>query len=207
MKKLIWGLLSNKILRAIFFINRQNELSNWKFEDNTNQAPHLLKQNLISYYRVKLNYSTLIETGTYLGEMILAQMNWFDKIYSIELDKKLYEYNKKQFANNYKIELIHGDSGKSLKLILDKINTPAVIFLDGHYSGGITAKGELMCPIYNELDLIFQSIYPHLIIIDDRRLFNGNEDYPIYDDLIKYINTKKSNIKIELFDDLIILHQ
>jgi hypothetical protein len=207
MKKLIWGLFSNSSLRAIFFFNRQKELSNWNIEDYTDQAPHLLKQNLISYYRVKLNYRILIETGTYLGEMVLAQMNWFDKIYSIELDKKLYRYNKKQFGSNKKIELIQGDSGKSLKYILDIIDKPAIIFLDGHYSGGITAKGELMCPIYNELDLIFNSNLPHLIIIDDRRLFNGNDDYPIFDDLKAYINLKKSNLKIDLFDDLIIIEQ
>jgi hypothetical protein len=63
--------------------------------------------------------------------------------------------------------------------------------LDGHWSGGDTAKGDKDCPLIEELVTIVGDFkYKALIIIDDYRLFGtkGNEDWSdITDDNIKNV--------------------
>jgi hypothetical protein len=44
-----------------------------------------------------------------------------------------------------------------LPLIIKDLNEPAIFWLDGHYSSGITAKGDKICPIFEELDSIFNN--------------------------------------------------
>ena len=53
--------------------------------------------------------------------------------------------------------IVQGDSGKVLSEILLEINEPAIFWLDGHYTAGITARGVKECPIFEELDCIFNT--------------------------------------------------
>ena len=78
------------------------------------------------------------------------------------------------------ITILHGDSGEVLEQVLARINKPCLFWLDGHYSGGVTAKGSLETPIQKELTHIFNhpQAHNHIILIDDARLFTGQDDYP-----------------------------
>ena len=55
------------------------------------------------------------------------------------------------------VELLHGDSGTELGNVMNKINQPALFWLDGHYSAGVTAKGDKDTPIYEELVCILNA--------------------------------------------------
>lgn len=97
-----------------------------------------------------------------------------------------------------------GDSGIILSKVMAQINEPAIFWLDGHYSAGITAKGRKECPILEELETIFASQkLNHTILIDDARLFNGINDYPNIEELKKFIKSKISNFSFEIEDDVI----
>ena len=52
----------------------------------------------------------LIETGTYYGDMIQAQLENFDYIISIELGYDLFCKAVKRFENNKNVLIINGDS-------------------------------------------------------------------------------------------------
>ena len=74
--------------------------------------------------------------------MIAALKTDFELLYSIELDGKLFLRAQKKFKKVNNIRLIFGDSGGKSKEVMALIDRPTLFYLDGHYSGGITAKGE-----------------------------------------------------------------
>ena len=95
-----------------------------------------------------------METGTYYGDMIAAMMPQFDAIYSIELSDELYDRARRRFRGSDKVTLIHGDSAVELAAIVRGLDRPALFWLDGHYSGGETAKGATETPVLAELEQI-----------------------------------------------------
>jgi hypothetical protein len=166
---------------------------------NITNPPHIVKQSIIQKYQQKSKARVLIETGTYLGDMIYAQLSHFDLIYSVELSNELFERAKKRFINEAKVKLFQGDSGEVLDSIVTKLDQPAIFWLDGHYSGGITAKANKDCPVVEELTAILKSSHKHVILIDDARLFTGENSYPTLDEIRNLFNKhgKKCSIKIE----------
>ena len=168
--------------------------------------PHIIKQQTIKNFGRKFRLEVLIETGTYYGDMVETMKNYFSQIYSIELSKELYEKAKEKFVREKKIKIIHGDSGVELKKLLSNIKEPVLFWLDGHYSGGITAQGDKDTPIYEELNHIFNAnLEKYVIIIDDARLFGDSNypDYPSIKELIGFVKTNISDVKIKVKDDMI----
>lgn len=178
-------------------------IEEWQKNGSPLPPPHIVKQSIIKEYQQKYGYKILIETGTYLGDMVEAQKQNFNKIHSIELSNKLYLKAKKRFRNDENIYLYEGDSGKVLRSIMPLLNESSIFWLDGHYSAGITAKGEKICPIFEELDSILISPYKHILLIDDARLFTGKDDYPTIDELNQYLISKSINYDFEIKWDTI----
>ena len=127
------------------------------------------------------DYPTFVETGTYRGSTTMAMAKIFNKVFTIELQEFLFVEAKATFErNNFtNIQPLLGDSSEKLKDILGEIKGNSVFFLDGHWSGGITAKGNKDCPLLEELKIINSFSGKAVIIIDDYRLFNTrrNEDW------------------------------
>lgn len=182
---------------------KEKTVAKWEKNGRTIPPPHAVKQKVINSFRQKFSAQVLVETGTFQGEMVYAQRNNFEKIYSIELSHELFETAKKRLKAFPNIELLEGDSGKILKDLIKKINIPALFWLDGHYSGFETAKADVETPVMQELEIIFSSTAEHVILIDDARLFNGQNDYPQIDELEKFVLQKKSNYKFAVEDDII----
>jgi hypothetical protein len=183
--------------------NQETQYKNWEKNGKPVPPPHLVKQKIISGYQKKFGIDVLIETGTFLGDMIEAQKNNFKKIYSIELSDMLYKKAGKRFRDSENVTLVLGDSGKKLPEILSQLNEPAIFWLDGHYSAGDTAKGDTECPIYEELDAILLKTHQkHIILIDDARCFDGTGDYPTIKSIENYIMTRQPDYKIEVEYDV-----
>lgn len=182
------------------------ELEQWEREGRPVPPPHVIKQKNLLDFAAKYKVKVLVETGTYLGEMIEAMSPHFERIYSIELSEVLHAKAQRRFKKRDYIHLIHGDSGKELKTLLRLLKQPAVFWLDGHYSAGITAKGEKDTPIYEELEHIFNARdLGHVIIIDDARCFGSDPGYPSRDDIKKFIKTHREHANIvERYDSIII---
>jgi SAM-dependent methyltransferase len=141
---------------------------------------HAMKQMAIKKISEFYSLSTLIETGTYLGEMVSACLANFSKIISIELSKELHDRAQEVFREAHNVTLVHGDSGKVFRTLVPTLKSPCLFWLDGHYSSGITAKGSKDTPILEELNSIGIGQYSlqSAILIDDARCFDGTGDYP-----------------------------
>jgi hypothetical protein len=195
------------MLKTLFkkkiIIDHEQELADWEKKGKPFPPPHIVKQKAIAEYATQSGTTTLVETGTYLGDMVEAQKNRFDKIYSIELSEKLHKKALKRFNGNHNITLLQGDSGTKIAEVVAELNTPAIFWLDGHYSGGITAKADKDCPVPEELHAIFNSTVDHIILIDDARLFDGTNDYPAIGQIQDIIQHYKKNYTIENKEDII----
>ena len=186
------------------WLKRREIMNSWRKNGYSVPVPSIVKQRVIINYQKKYNCSTFIETGTYLGDTVEALKTKFKKVISIELGMDLYINAKERFLNDKNIEIFQGDSGKVLPQIVLGLKDPAIFWLDGHYSAGITAKGDKICPILEELDAIFDnSNLNHILLIDDARDFVGEGDYPTIDRLTDYIKSKNERYKVQVKHDII----
>jgi len=201
---LLYYLLRNWLDRKTRGKRQKRELREWEMKGMPVPPPHIIKQRVLRRYAEEYSLKILVESGTYQGEMVEAMKAIFIKIYSIELNEQLFDDAKKRFKSAKHIELIHGDSGKELKNVMKKINEPALFWLDGHYSGGVTARGGKDTPIYEELHCILNAKnLGHVIIIDDAREFGTNPAYPSLEELKQFIRSKNENVKIAVQNDSI----
>jgi len=173
-----------------------------------NIPTHTEKEYLVKAYSKMFKCRTLIETGTYFGEMVSKVKDDFKKIISIELNPILADRAKQLFSNLEHITIIQGDSGIMLKDVLIDIDDSCLFWLDGHYSGGCTTKGEKDTPIMEELNCIFDHpVQNHVILIDDARCFNGENDYPTLEKLKYFVFTKNPDWSFEAENDVIRIHK
>lgn len=179
----------------------------WIIKNKPAPPPHFIKQRIIKQYGRKYSLKSFIETGTNEGDTIIAVKDIFKKIYSIELDKQLFNKAKNKFQSNININIFNGDSSTILPVLLEKIDEPVLFWLDGHYSGGVTAKGILNTPIYMELNSIFNhKVKNHVILIDDARLFIGKDDYPKLEEIEELAKSNKYS-KFKILNDIIVITQ
>lgn len=186
----------------------QRALRSWEKQGRPSPPPHVVKESLIKEYAKKFHTGILIETGTYLGNMVYAMRKSFTRILSFELDQKLYEAARKRFAADEHIRIIHGDSGALLGDHLATIAEPCLFWLDGHYSGGITAKATLETPIKSELEnILSHPVEGHVILIDDARCFTGANDYPTIQELRDFVFERKREWHFAVETDVIRIHE
>jgi len=171
---------------------------------NLNKTPSsgLEKRRLVLNIAKSKNFNNFVETGTYLGEMVNEIKDKFKKVYSIEIDKKLYSKAKRRFKKYKHIRIVKGDSCERLAKIINKLEGPTIYWLDAHYSGGITSFGNRQTPVRGELSEILQNWKKDsIILIDDARRFNGKKGYPSLQEIGKI--AEKNNLKVLIAHDVI----
>ena len=165
-------------------------------------VPHMLKQRVIREYAGRFRLRTLVETGTYMGDMVWAMRNEFDDIYSIELDLELHAKAVRRFRARSNVHLYRGDSAAVLDAVLDLLAGPALFWLDGHYSAGVTARSEKDTPVLQEVGMLLSCHERgHVILIDDARCF-GHGDYPSLAELGTLVG-ERPELAMEVADDII----
>ena len=142
-----------------------------------------------------------METGTYLGDTLAKLCDDFDGLQSIELSADYYARAVSRFASRPQVRLINADSTTGLETALSRLSDGRAIFwLDAHYSGGDTARGQSNTPVESELRAILA--YPQrsdIILVDDLRYFwqarpgfrqhDALLGYPSMRDLIGLLNS------------------
>jgi len=178
----------------------------WRLLGSKKPANMFRKQQIITRLQKKTGIKVFVETGTFRGDMTVAQHKYFEKLFTIELGYDLYLKAQKRFEAFPNIKGLFGNSSEVMHKIIDEINEPAIFWLDGHYSGGITAKGDLVCPIFGELDAIFRKRgIKHVLCIDDARLFDGTNDYPTVQQVKDYFLLKGVEYSFNIVDDIMII--
>jgi len=193
----IYELINPIFQRYLLFI--------WVCNGKTSTTPHLIKQQVVRKYATEYGLNTFVETGTYLGAMVDAVKNIFDKVYTIEIDKKLYERAKKKFASDHNVTVLSGDSGEVLPKVLTKLKTPTLFWLDAHYSGGITARGEVETPILEELKQVLKHKKDKVILVDDAVSFVGKGGYPSLGNVKELATKRYKNHSFRVEENIIVI--
>ncbi len=167
----------------------------WKLQGQPIPQPHAVKEYFLKKILLKTGIRTLVETGTFKGDMVAIMRPYCFHISSIELNQTLFERAVKRFENDPDVKIYQGDSGKIMPEVIGNINTPIVFWLDGHYSAGETSKGDLDTPILREIEHIANHHHAkeHILLIDDARCFDGTNDYPTQAALEEFLKSKGFN--------------
>jgi hypothetical protein len=197
-----------RILDVIQDYRHKRDYRKWLKAGQPIPPPHTLKQMTVKQFARGHGIRIFVETGTYLGDMIQAIKNSFQTIYSIELSSDLYERAKEKFRNQKHVNIVEGDSSELLGHILDNVNEPCLLWLDGHYSEGITAKGKKETPILEELKAILNHpVKNHVILVDDARCFTGENEYPTIETLRELILSSYPDYVFRVEHDIIRAYQ
>lgn len=140
-------------------------------------------QNYISNFGCK----NFVETGTGRGTGLSHALKYnFEKLYTIEIIKDLYDYCRNKFTDQ-RLSLINSDSLTGLSSILSSLDTsPTLFWLDAHFPGAdfhynsydhLSDVPELHKPLKNEISLINNNRkhIKDVFIIDDLQIY---EDGP-----------------------------
>lgn len=167
-------------------------------------TPHVVKRRVVREYAARYGTPYFVETGTYLGDMTAAMLRRFERLYSIELSAALHEKAVARFGRHENVRILQGDSAAQLDSILPHCDRPTLFWLDAHWSGGNTARGEIDTPIVSELDAIFRGAkHDPIILVDDARCFVGVDSYPTIDELRARVAQWRSDYDLTVERDII----
>jgi hypothetical protein len=184
---------------------KQNRtIRRWERKGRPVPPPDIVKHNTLKEYAKKYFLNVFIETGTFNGDTVEAMKGTFEKIISIELSTTFFEKASERFKPDKHISIIQGDSGTVLGSIAGGLKQPALFWLDGHYSGGDTARGATDTPVFEELAHILGSPERrHVVIIDDVHCFGADPGYPTIEELKKFILSMRKEVSISIKDNSI----
>jgi hypothetical protein len=172
--------------------------------------PHsYLKYLTIDRARRDTNGRTFVETGTFLGGTAYRCSKVFERVYTIELDTELARRARQNLAGCQNVEVIQGDAMVELeKVFAARPVERAVVFLDGHFSGEMTAKGDIEEPAILELQVLEKHRNQiSAIVIDDFRNFGEEPGHPPKWELLRAIDCHlpRADFNVQIQNDQVII--
>ena len=173
----------------------------WILRGRPARSPHLLKQRVVREYGERFGLPTLVETGTYYGEMVAAMKNHFERIYSIEYVPELASRATRKFARDEHVRIFCGDSRLVMPEVLALMEGPALFWLDAGYYGwvGIRTNEQRLSA---ELEMILSHRFPHIILLDDARGLIGRDGIPSVADVKSYVESTFPQRSVEVEYDI-----
>jgi hypothetical protein len=175
----------------------------WKLRGEPVRSPHLVKQRAVQEYAERYALRTLVETGTYYGEMVAAMRRRFDQIYSVEFDSVLAHRAQKKFSRWPHIHILQGDSQRVVPELLQSLDQPALFWLDAGYYGWAGLQGNKQ-RLTSELEAVLgHRIQNHVILMDDARGLNGQNGAPTVEQLKQRIEAEFTGRSVEVKHDIL----
>jgi glycosyltransferase involved in cell wall biosynthesis len=144
------------------------------------------RAHLLSLFHAR-GHRTLLESGTFVGDTVEYFMPHAARIISVEVEPKLFADAQRKFLGVPNVELVFGDALHLVPEIVDQLEDPPLIWLDGHFSEGVTGSGDEIEPAASILARLGAVRTPAgtTIVVDDLRLFGEHPDFPGLDELVQ----------------------
>jgi hypothetical protein len=173
----------------------------WILRGRPLRSPHLLKQRVVREYGDRFGLKTLVETGTYYGEMVAAMKGRFDHIYSVEFVPELAARAQRKFERDRHIQIFCGDSRVVMPEVLALLEAPALFWLDAGYYGWVGKQGDQR-RLSAELEMILRHPFRHVILLDDARGLTGRDGVPSVDDVKASVESNFPQRNVEVAYDI-----
>ena len=162
----------------------------------------LASKRLKDFFKIE-KCGLFLETGTYKGDGVQWGLdNNFSKIYSVELNKELYEYSNNRFSDKENVKISCCDTLHFLKTVIPTIKISSLLYLDAHISGGDSShNANHPVPLKQESEIILNHFYDTtklIVVVDDVRLWEKQ----LIDDLICLYKNK--DMESAYIDDSIV---
>jgi hypothetical protein len=143
------------------------------------------RQHLLEVFTAR-GHEVLVESGTFLGDTVAFFLPHAERIVSVEVEPTLYADARRRFAPEPKVELILGDALDVIPQVVQVLDRPPLLWLDGHFSGGVTGRGAEIEPAVTIVERLGRIPTPDgiTIVIDDLRLFGSEPTFPQLDELL-----------------------
>ena len=175
----------------------------WKLRRNPVRSPHLLKQRAVIDYARKFGLRTLVETGTYYGEMVAAVKNHFERVYSIEYDPALAQRAVGRFERDSRVKILEGDSAVVLPQLLKSLAAPALFWLDAGYWGWDQLHRDPERLSVEVESVLSHPVKNHVILMDDARMLNGQNGALTFAEFQSRVAARFPDRAIELRHDIV----
>ena len=155
---------------------------------------------------------SFVETGTLFGGTAKLAAHYFEKVYTIEKADGLYRKYSPGLREAGNIEPLLGDSKVMLPHVIELLEgSPAVFWLDGHWSGGETAGVEDECPVLSEIAAL-EGRHDDIVLIDNARLFlsappapHDPAQWPSMMEIANLLNRRSTPPYVQVIDDVIFI--
>jgi hypothetical protein len=185
-------------------VRRRARLVQWRLGRHAPYPPAIVKHRTIRDYASAHSLRVLVETGTYMGETVAALGRHFDRVYSIELGDDLHRRACARFRRAGNVELLQGDSGRVLPVLLERLDTPCLFWLDSHVSTERSAEGDAPSPVLRELVAILaHPVHGHVVLVDDARLLSGANGWPALAEIEQLVRERAPGRTVEVAEDIV----
>jgi len=169
-----------------------------------------IPKKLIGLIKEKYKIELFIETGTFKGETSVWAAGQFKDVFTIENSPAIFESASVTLSRYKNIYPLFGNSAVQLNNVITDINKPAIFWLDAHWCGRDTYGSDDPCPLLDEIRIIKQSKYMHVLMIDDARFFlkpppepQNQELWPGLKEILTLLN-KDANYFTFVSEDVIV---
>lgn len=137
------------------------------------------RRHLLSLFEAG-GHRVFVESGTYLGGTVAFFMPIAERVVSVEVDRPLYERAARRFAGQPNVEIVFGDALDEIPRIIGELDSPPLVWLDGHFSAGVTGQGAEEEPAGTIIQRLGEHGVPAgtTLVIDDIRLFGTTPGFP-----------------------------
>jgi hypothetical protein len=152
-----------------------------------------------------------VETGTNQAETAVWASANFERVFTVEAHEPLHQKAVETFGSCKNIRFLRGDSRTHIKSLTSSLTEPAIFWLDAHWCGENTFGKSDECPVIGELELLNATKVPHIVLIDDARLFLAPPPppheatyWPDISAICRLMAAHDSHRYVAVYDDVII---
>lgn len=194
------------------FSNEATDHRILRVRDGMKHVETNLDPALCNALQTRFGLRYFVETGTFWGSTTQRMAKQFERLWTIELFGAQYYRARERLKSLEHVQCIFGNSPEELLEIIPQLDKPTMFWLDAHYSGGGTAKGDKECPLMEELEAIGR-IGQHVILIDDARMFfetpdpntHDASDWPRFADIKRLVDKWEPAPHVQVVGDVIVI--